>query len=156
MWSRLCALACCPAQTALLCGDSRRRAGVGSVLILRRLLILSQRCRRFSRGPAIESILARAMTDYTGTPIPTDQAWRTFGDWKSSEREIGVIFYGGSGTSLYTMGFVESARNGKLLLKSDTVRASFNLTQANFTYGPVQTWPKWPSPPIVEVIAVQA
>src|SRR6266849_8162004 len=54
------------------------------------------------------------------------------------------------------MGFVESASNGKLLLKSDTVRASFNLTQANFTYGPVQTWPKWPSPPIVEVIAVQA
>ena len=67
-----------------------------------------------------------------------------------------MIFYGASGTSLYTMGFVESARNGKLLLKSDTVRASFNLTQANFTYGPVQTWPKWPSPPIVEVIAVQA
>jgi hypothetical protein len=96
------------------------------------------------------------MSDYTGTPIPADQAWRTFGDWKSSGREIGVIFYSGSGASLYTMGYVESARNGKLLLKSDTVRASFNLTQASFTYGPVQTWPKWPSPPIVEVIAVQA
>jgi hypothetical protein len=54
------------------------------------------------------------------------------------------------------MGLVESARNGKLLLKGDMVRASFNLTRANFTYGPVQTWPKWPSPPIVEVIAVQA
>ena len=96
------------------------------------------------------------MTDYAGAPIQADQAWRTFGDWKSSGREIGVIFYGCSGTSLYTMGFVESARNGKLLLKGATVRASFNLTRASFTYGPVQTWPKWPSPPIVEVIAVQA
>ncbi len=96
------------------------------------------------------------MTDYTGTPIPADQAWRTFGDWKGAGREIGVIFYGSSGASLYTMGFVESASNGKLLLKGDTVRASFNLTRATFTYGPVQTWPKWPSPPIVEVIAVQA
>ena len=82
------------------------------------------------------------MTDYTGTPIPTDQAWRTFGAWKSSRREIGVIFYGASGTSLYTMGFVELARNGKLLLKGDTVRLSSNLTQANSTYGTVQTWPK--------------
>ena len=96
------------------------------------------------------------MPDHRGTPIPTDQAWRTSSDWKVNGREIGVIFYGGSGTSLYTMGFIESASNGKLLLKSDTVRASFNLTRATFTYGPVQTWPKWPSPPIVEVIAVQA
>ena len=96
------------------------------------------------------------MRDYAGSPIPTDQAWRTFSDWKVNGREIGVIFYGGSGTSLYTMGFIESARNGRLLLKGALVRASFNLTRANFTYGPVQTWPKWPSPPIVEVIAVQA
>jgi hypothetical protein len=96
------------------------------------------------------------MADYTGTPIPTDQAWRTFGDWKSTGREIGVIFYGGSGSSLYTMGFVESARNGKLLLKGDAVRASFNLKRATFACGPIQTWPRWPSPPIVEVIAVQA
>lgn len=96
------------------------------------------------------------MTDYRGTPIPTDQAWRTFSDWKGNGREIGVIFYGGSGTSLYTMGFIESARNGRLLLKGDLVRASFNLTRANFSYGPVPTWPKWPSPPIVEVVAVQA
>src|SRR5216683_1837466 len=91
--------------------------------------------------PAMPALLARAgdrvypraMTDYTGTPIPTDQAWRTFGDWKSSGREIGVIFYGGSG-SLYTMGFVQSARNGKLQLESDTARASFNLARASFTY----------------------
>jgi hypothetical protein len=96
------------------------------------------------------------MADYTATPIPTDRAWRTFGDWQSRGREIGVIFYGSSGSSLYTMGFVESARNGKLLLMSDTVRASFNLKQATFAHGSVQTWPKWPYPPIVEVIAIQA
>ena len=97
-----------------------------------------------------------AMADHTATPIPTDQAWRTFGDWQTSGREIGVIFFGGSGSSLYTMGIIESARNGKLLLKSDTVRASFNLKRATFAYGPVQTWPRWPNPPIVEMIAVQA
>jgi hypothetical protein len=54
------------------------------------------------------------MTDYTGTPIPADQAWRTFDQWQSNGREIGVIFYGCSGVSLYTMGFVASARNGTL------------------------------------------
>jgi hypothetical protein len=96
------------------------------------------------------------MTDYTGTPIPPDQAWRTFDEWKIDRRELGVIFYGGSGASLYTMGFVESVRNGRLLVKSASARASFNLTRANFTYGPIQTWPRWPSPPIGEVIAVRA
>lgn len=96
------------------------------------------------------------MKYYAGTPIPTDHAWRTFGDWKSNGREIGVIFYGCSGASLYTMGFIESARNGRLLLKSDTARVSFNLARANFKHGPVPMWPKWPSPPIIEVIAIQA
>jgi hypothetical protein len=106
-----------------------------------------------SSGPVIESWI---MPDYTGAPIPTDQVWRIFNGWEDSRRKIGVIFYGGSGTSLYTMGFVESARNGKLLLMGSKLRASFDLKQAKFTYGPLQTWPKWPSPPIVEVIAVRA
>jgi hypothetical protein len=96
------------------------------------------------------------MEDYTGTAIPTDQAWRTFSDWQGRKQEIGIIYYGASGTSIYSMGFVESARSGRLLLKGDRVRASFNLTGADFKYGPVQTWPKWPAPPIVGVIAVQA
>jgi hypothetical protein len=96
------------------------------------------------------------MNDYTGAPISTDHAWRTFDDWEARAREIGVIFYGGSGTSIYTMGLIQSAGNGRLTVKGDMVRASFNLARASFTYGPVQTWPKWPSPPIVEVLAVQA
>src|SRR4051812_10332909 len=100
--------------------------------------------------------MLRHMTDYPGNPIPTDEAWRIFSGWKGNGREIGVIFYGGSGTSLYTMASIKSAQNGRLLLKGDQIRVSFNLTRADFTYGPVQTWPKWPSPPIVEVIAVQA
>jgi hypothetical protein len=54
------------------------------------------------------------MTDHTGAPISADQAWRTFDDWQSNGRELGVIFYGCSGVSLYTMGFVASARNGTL------------------------------------------
>ena len=101
-------------------------------------------------------IYAKGMTDYSGTSIPLDEAWRKFGEWKGNGREIGVIFYGCSGTSLYMIGVVESARDGKLFLKGDGARASFNLQQATFTYGPIQTWPKWPTPPIVEVIAVQA
>ena len=96
------------------------------------------------------------MAGYAGNPIGTDDAWRTFDGWKRKGREIGVIFYGSSGNSLYTMGVIESARGGTLRLKGDSARASFNLARASFVYGPVQTWPRWPSPPIVEVIAVQA
>jgi hypothetical protein len=46
------------------------------------------------------------------------------------------------------MGFVESMRNGALLLKGDAARASFSLALANFTYGPFLTWPQWPCPPL--------
>ena len=85
------------------------------------------------------------MADYTGTPIPADQAWRIFEDWKTGGREIGAIFYGCSGTNILTTGFIESMRNGALLLKSDTARASFNLTLANFTYGPSRPGPSGPT-----------
>jgi hypothetical protein len=90
-----------------------------------------------------------------GDPIGTDQAWRKFGDWKSHRREIGVIFFSTSGTMLYTMGFIELIRNGGLRLKSSTMKAAFNLRGAHFSYGSLQTWPRWPAPPIVEVIAIQ-
>ena len=96
------------------------------------------------------------MTDYTGSPIPPDQAWRTFDDWQTRGCEIGVIFFGCSGVSLSTMGFVASARNGTLLLQNETARASFNLALANFRYGPFLTWPQWPNPPIVEMTAIRA
>src|SRR5258707_595284 len=96
------------------------------------------------------------MADFKGTPMASDQAWRRFDEWKTSGREIGVIFYGSSGTSLYTLGFVESVQHERLLLKGASARVSFNMKEASFTYGPIQTWPKWPAPPIVEVNAVQA
>jgi len=96
------------------------------------------------------------MTDYAGNPIPPDQALSTFDAWKSSGREIGVIFYGCSGVALYTMGFVASARNGTLRLQSDTPNASFDLALANFRSGPFFTWPRWPSGPIVEMTAIRA
>ena len=80
------------------------------------------------------------MNHYTGTPISADQAWRTFSDWKADARAIGIIFYGSAGTSLYTMGVVQSAQNGRLQIQGDSVRASFNLVRASFTHGLVQTW----------------
>jgi hypothetical protein len=54
------------------------------------------------------------------------------------------------------MGTVTSLKNGRLELKGDLARASFNLTGASYKYGPMQTWPRWPSPPIVEVNALRA
>src|SRR5690349_15780349 len=90
-----------------------------------------------------------------GTPISTDQAWRTFSDWKAEARAIGVIYYSSAGTSIYTMGVVQSARDGRLRIEGESVRATFNLARATFAHGPVQTWPRWPMPPIVEVLAVQ-
>ena len=58
--------------------------------------------------------------------------------------------------SLTTSGTVTSARMGRLQINSETAEATFNLKEAEFLYGPVQLFPRWPYPPPVEVIAVQA
>ena len=39
--------------------------------------------------------------------------------------------------------------------QAQTARATFDLTDGRFTYGPMQTWPRWPNPPIIEVMALQ-
>src|SRR6266852_5984617 len=90
-----------------------------------------------------------------GDPIPVERAWMIFDSWKVEDREIGVIFYGRSG-AIYTMGRVSSAKNGSLRLSGQFGSASFNLRDADFLYGPVQMFPRWPLPPPVDVIAVQA
>lgn len=95
------------------------------------------------------------MEDYSGTPIEPHQAWEIFDRWKNGRNEIGIIFWGRS-ANVYTLGLIESASNGRIQLRGDGARASFNLVGASFKYGPMQTWPRWPAPPIIEVNALRA
>ena len=95
------------------------------------------------------------MEDYSGTPIETHRAWEILDRWRSGRHEIGVIFWSRS-ANVYTLGLVESASNGRIQLRGSGARASFNLVGAAFKYGPMQTWPRWPSPPIIEVNALRA
>jgi len=90
-----------------------------------------------------------------GNPIAPDQAWRIFSDWQSSAKEIGIFFHSQSG-SFSTLGTLRSARNGTVEFVADSGRAALRLKDAQFTYGPMMTWPRWPNPPIVEIIALQA
>ena len=78
-----------------------------------------------------------------------------FAEWLAKAKEVGVI-YVSQGCTLRAFATVESARNGTLQLHSETANASFSLLEASFLYGPMQTWPQWPNPPIVEVMALQA
>jgi len=87
--------------------------------------------------------------------IPTDQAWRIFSTWQASGKEIGILFVSQSG-SIATSGTLKSAHNGTVRLSSESAGAMFQLKDATFLYGPLQTWPRWPNPPIVEIIALQA
>jgi hypothetical protein len=87
--------------------------------------------------------------------IPTHQAWRIFADWQAKKKEIGAMFVAHSGT-FFTLGVLRSARNGVVRLESEWGSGTFRLRDARFAYGPMQTWPRWPNPPIVEIIALQA
>ncbi len=95
------------------------------------------------------------MQDYSGTPLEAHEAWQMLDRWKTQTKELGVVFWSGS-ANLYTLAKIESAKNGRIQLRGDTARVSFNLTGATFKYGPMQTWPRWPLPPIVEVTALRA
>ena len=87
--------------------------------------------------------------------LPRDQAWRMISDWKTNAKEIGVLFVSQFGT-LRALATVTSAVNGTIQLSTDAATASFNLREATFMYRPMQTWPRWPYPPIVEVMALHA
>lgn len=95
------------------------------------------------------------MEEYSGKPIETHQAWDILNRWMSCRQEIGVIFWGRA-ANMYTLGLVEPAGHGRIQFRGERARATFNLTGARFKYGPMQTWPRWPSPPIVEVTALRA
>lgn len=95
------------------------------------------------------------MNDYSGTPIETQQAWQMLDQWRGRGQGIGVIFWGRS-ANLFTMGVVASLKNGRVEVKGESARATFSLADAQFKYGPMQTWPRWPSPPIIEINALRA
>ena len=78
-----------------------------------------------------------------------------FDDWKTAQKEIGLRYI--SQLSRFgTFGTLRSVRQGTVQIQSDSTAATFDLKEARFTYGPMQTWPHWPNPPVVEVIALQA
>lgn len=87
--------------------------------------------------------------------MESTEAWRLFEQWRAAAQTIGVVFMGRHG-SLTTSGTVTSARMGRLQINGETSEATFNLKDSSFVYGPVQLFPRWPYPPPVEVIAVQA
>lgn len=95
------------------------------------------------------------MTIRQPSPISSDQAWQILDRWRLSGREIGLIFYGRSNT-LYSLAKVMSLKNGTLGLAGEESKTTFRLANAEFKYGPMQVYPRWPSPPIVEVNALQA
>lgn len=89
-----------------------------------------------------------------GAEIATDQAWRLFSDWKTSRKEIGM-WYVSQLSRFGAFGTLSSATNGTVRVQAEAATATFDLKEARFSYGPMQTWPRWPNPPIVEVMALQ-
>jgi hypothetical protein len=87
--------------------------------------------------------------------IPTDQAWRLIDGWHHSRAQVGLLFFGPRVT-FCTTGRVTSVRDGKVRLEGSAAGTAVNLRGATFLYGPMQTWPRWPAGPIVEVTALQA
>jgi len=67
-----------------------------------------------------------------------------------------VLRPGGGGTVISALCTVRGTRNGLLQLMGEGTGAALNLKEAKFTYGPMQVFPRWPAPPPVEILALQA
>ena len=91
----------------------------------------------------------------TGTPLPTDQAWRLIDGWKTAAKELGV-WVAGSTASVSGVGAITAVRSGRIDLAGASWSLRLNLRDADFRYGPMTTWPRWPAPPMVDIIALQA
>jgi hypothetical protein len=91
----------------------------------------------------------------TGEPIVATEAWRMLDDWKRAGIELGMYWAGRSGSVAAQVG-VESTHAGRVVLKGESVSVTLNLKGAEFAFGPVKMFPRWPSPPMVEVMALQA
>jgi hypothetical protein len=93
--------------------------------------------------------------DHTGAPIPTDQAWRLIYGWKVQGKELGILV-AGSTCSVSGVAHIAAIRSGQVELLGDGWGLRLNLRGAEFTYGSMTTWPRWPYPPTVDVIALQS
>lgn len=104
--------------------------------------------------PFTTTAMHNAAENFTETPLSPDQAWRRIDRWSKERTEVGILFWSRT-ANLYTSAVIESAKDGRLRLRAGGILVSFQLQGAAFAYGPIQTWPRWPSPPVVPVIALQ-
>ena len=76
----------------------------------------------------------------TGAPIATDHAWRLLDGWKVDRKELG-IWVAAPRASVSGEATVAAVRTWGMRL---------NMRDAEFTYDPMTTGPRWPSPPMVD------
>jgi hypothetical protein len=95
------------------------------------------------------------MDEYRSAAIEVQDAMEMLGKWKSEKREIGVIFWGRA-ANVYTVGTLKSITARRIEIQGQGARATFSLAGASFRFGPMHTWPQWPSPPIVMLSALRA
>jgi hypothetical protein len=93
--------------------------------------------------------------DYSAPAIPVHKAWRLLDEWKMKGQELG-IWVAGPAASASGVAAIAAVRNGAVELKGENWGMRLNLRDAEFSYGPMPTWPRWPAPPVVDVIALQA
>ena len=110
---------------------------------------------RLSYTPSVAT--QKEWQEIAGSPIGAHEAWQLFDNWRAHGNEIGMLFCARSGTAVISaMCRVYATRNGLLLLKTADGGVSLNLKMAQFNYGPMKVWPRWPAGPTVDVLALQA
>src|SRR5689334_6963712 len=93
--------------------------------------------------------------EFLGEPLPLEDAWRLFDQWRASGKEVGLVLCGKSGT-VTALGRIISVRNGQIEIRGAGAGAWVQLKSATFTSGPLPVFPGWPAGPMVEVAAIQA
>jgi hypothetical protein len=93
-------------------------------------------------------------TDYMKrNAIPPQEAVELLGRWSEDETAIGMLFIAGARAAVVMRTRVHRVADGRLELHDpeDPAGAAFGLSGADFQYGPVMMFPRWPLPPPVNV-----
>jgi hypothetical protein len=85
--------------------------------------------------------------------VTPEKAMELLDGWYEDETAIGMLFIAGAEAAVTMRTKVQRILAGRLDLRDpkDPAGASFGLSRAGFQYGPVMLFPRWPSPPPVNV-----
>lgn len=92
--------------------------------------------------------------DFTRDPIPDESAFALLDRWRDMRADLGLI-YVSVRKQIYARTTVRSRTARSLELRGEKALARIALNGVEYSYGPLQIFPRWPLGPMETVTALE-